>query len=629
MRRFAALLAFAWSFTSAAVTRIELVHRDDVQNGQPFGAAGPYEAITARAFFEVEPGAPANKGIALLDRVPRNASGRVEFSADVYIVRPRDAAKANGTALVEISNRGGKGLNATFDLGDRFLYEHGFTLVWIGWEFDVPPPNPEKLKLYAPVATNGGVPIQAPVLAEWTGDERVDTISLGDRAQVAYAAANPVDPANRMYVRDHVEDPRRSIPRADWSFADDRHVTLKAGFEPGKIYEVVYMAKDPVVGGLGLAAIRDMVSFLKYGGPETLLSEEHGILKRAIGFGVSQSGRFLREYLYEGFNADEQNRRIFDGVWAHVAGAGRGETFDMPFGQPSRDGHPFLNVFYPVDIPPFTPEGLLAHTGQNAVPKIFLSNGSYEYWGRAASLIHTSIDGKQDVAPPPNVRIYMFAGAQHGAGSVPPRKPQAQNLADTNDYRTSMRALLLRMDAWIRNVDEPPASAYPMIGKDQLVAIGALAFPHIAGIDVPHRKRAAYKLDFSVEPPRLNGTYPTLVPQVDRDGNETSGIRMPEIQVPLASYTGWNLRSASIGAPDELFSMTGSWIPFPRTRAERENKKDPRLSIEERYPTKDAYLAKITAAAQQLEKQSFLRDEYIPKLRQRAAKEWDFSDSMP
>ena len=629
MKRSVVLLVCACAVASAAVTRVELVNRAAIQNGQSFGATGPYEAITARVYFEVDPAAVVNKSMALLDHAPRNSSGKVEFSADLYIVRPRDASKANGTALVEISNRGGKGLNGTFDIGDHLLYERGFTLVWVGWEFDVPPPNPEKLKLYAPVATNGGSAIQAPILAEWTGDERVDTISLGDRAQIAYPAANREDAANRLYIRDHVEDARKLIPREQWSFTDDRHVTLRGGFDPGKIYEVVYTAKDPVVGGLGLASIRDLVSFLKYGGPETLLSDEHSTIKRAIGFGISQSGRFLREFLYEGFNADEQNRRVFDGVWSHVAGAGRGETFDMPFGQPSRDGHPFLNVFYPVDVPPFTPTGLLEHTRANALPKLFLSNGSYEYWGRAASLIHTSLDGKQDVAPPSNVRIYMFAGAQHGAGAIPPRKPQAQNLADTNDYRTSMRALLLRMDAWIRSGDEPPASAYPMIGKDQLVSIGALAFPHVPGIEVPHRKRVAYKLDFSVEPPKLNGTYPTLVPQVDRDGNETSGIRMPEIQVPLASYTGWNLRAASIGAPDELFSMTGSWIPFPRTRAERANKQDPRLSIEERYPTKDAYLEKITTAAHQLEKQGFLLDEDIPKLRDRAAKEWDYISSMP
>jgi len=624
MLRFPALLLTLCSLSYAALTRIEVIGRANFEDA-------PYETIRARAYFEVDPIAAANKGIALIDLAPRNARGNVEFSSDLYIVRPRDPAKGNGTALVEISNRGGRGLNATFDTGDHFLYDHGFTLVWIGWEFDVPATQPEKLRLYAPVASRNGVPIEGLVHSEWTGDERVDTISLGDRTQTAYPVANPADPANQMTVRDDPAGERTLIPRANWSFIDDHHVTLKGGFDPGRIYEVVYKAKDAVVEGLGLAAIRDTVSYLKYGGPETPLNDELQRIKRTLGFGVSQSGRFLREYLYEGFNADENNRRVFDGVWAHVAGAGRGETFDMPFGQPSRDGHAFFNVLYPVDIPPFTPDGLLdAERKADVVPKLYLSNGSYEYWGRAASLIHTTPDGKQDVPPPSNVRIYFFAGAQHGAGSIPPRKVAAQNLADTNDYRAAMRALLLRMQAWLADDREPPASVFPMISKDQLVSMGALAFPRIPNVNVPHHKRDAYRIDFSTEPPKVVGVpYPTLVPQVDQDGNETTGIRMPEIQVPLASYTGWNLRSPSIGGSTELFSMVGSWIPFPRTVAERESKKDPRLSIAERYPNKRDYLEKITNAAVSLEKQGFLLDEDIPKLRDRAAKEWDYLESLP
>jgi hypothetical protein len=629
MLRLATLLCCLASLSFAALTRVELVERGDVLNGQSF-AAGPYEHLTARAYFEVDPNLPANRGIALIDRAPRNEKGRVEFSADMYIVRPRGPAKSNGTALVEISNRGGKGLNGMFDLGDHFLYDHGFTLVWVGWEFDVPSPNPEKLKLYAPIAMKNGEHIQGVVQSEWTGDERVDVISLGDRTQIAYPVGNPSDPANRLTVRDHPQDERRTIPRTDWAFTDAQHISLKGGFEPGKIYEVIYMAKDPVVAGLGLAALRDTVSFLKHGGPETPLADQQRYLKRALAFGVSQSGRFLREYLYEGFNADEKNQRVFDGVWAHVAGAGRGVTFDMPFSQPSRDGHPFLNVLYPVDVPPFTDDGLLERTRQSSVvPKIFFSNGSYEYWGRGASLIHTSMDGKQDVTPPSNIRIFFFAGSQHGAGSIPPAKIAAQNLAGANDYRASMRALLVAMQRWLADGQEPPASVYPMISKDQLVSLGAFAFPRIPGITLPRRKREVYRLDFDTLPPKMGPVYPTLVPQVDQDGNETSGIRMPEIQTPLASYTGWNLRSPAIGAPDELFSMRGSWIPFPRTPAERQAKKDPRLSIEERYPTKRIYLEKITNAALSLEKQGLLLDEDVAKLRDRAAREWDYIAAMP
>jgi hypothetical protein len=312
----------------SAVTRIELVERNDVQD--------TYERLVAKAYFAVDPKLAPNKIIADIDLAPRNAEGMVEFSADLYILKPRESAKGNGTALVEISNRGGKGLLSLFDLangsqdprtsaefGDNFLLEKGFTLVWIGWEFDVPP-SPHLMHLYAPIATNHGQPIYGLVRAEWEGDKLVTTIPLGDRAQIGYPVARENDPANKIYVRDTVNGERRLIARSKWKFADVTHVTMEDGFEPGKIYEVVYMAKDPVVVGLGPAAVRDIVAFLKHGGQETLLGDQRDYIKRAVAFGASQSGRFLRTFLYDGFNQDEKNRRVFDGVWAHVAGAGRG-----------------------------------------------------------------------------------------------------------------------------------------------------------------------------------------------------------------------------------------------------------------------------------------------------------------
>ena len=621
-----------------AVTNIQIVDRSEVLDGASFGSAGPYERIAAKVHFAVDPKLAPNRVIADIDLAPRTPDGKVEFSSDLYILKPRDPAKGNGSALLEISNRGGKGLLNMFDLaqgstdpraptefGDNFLLDQGFTLVWIGWEFDVPP-SPKLLHLYAPIATNHGQPIYGLVRSEWEGDKLVTTIPLGDRTQIGYPVADANDPENRIFVRDHATSERHLIARDKWKFADDRHVTLEGGFEPGKIYEVIYKAKDPVLVGLGPAAVRDVVSFLKYGGAQTALSDESKYIQRVIGFGVSQSGRFLRTFLYDGFNEDENSRRAFDGVWAHVAGAGRG-NFNARFAQPSRDGHPFLNVLYAVDVPPFNDnDGFLAKATQAKVaPKIFYSNGSYEYWGRAASLIHTSRDGKQDAPPAKDTRIYFFAGAQHGAGSIPPREVEAQNPSNTNDYRTGMRALLVSMQAWLKDGKEPPASQYPQIGKDQLVTIGAFAFPKIPEIAVPRIKREAYRLDFSVEPPKAGPPFPTLVPQVDVDGNETSGVRMPEIQVPLASYTGWNLRSKNIGAPDELYSMVGSWIRFPVNQTERENRRDPRQSIEERYKTKSDYLGRITAAAQKLVSQGFLLDQDVPKLRDRAAKEWDYA----
>jgi hypothetical protein len=332
--RAAVVLLLGSVLSFGAVQRIQVLERTDIPGEQP------YERIIAKAYFTVDPNLPANKIIADIDLAPRDADGLVEFSSDLYILKPRDSAKANGTALVEISNRGGNGLLDTFDkgpgeFGDAFLFQQGFTLVWIGWEFDVPP-APGMLRLDAPIATDHGKPIVGTVRSEYIGERATKTISLADMSQVAYPVADPKAPGPQLTVRDHIRDPRRVISRTEWKFEDERHVTLKAGFEPGKIYEVIYQAKDPVVVGLGPTAVRDMVSYLKYGG-------EDKTIQRAIGFGISQSGRFLRDFLYEGFNADEKGRRVFDGVWAHVAGAGLG-SFNFRFAQPSRDGNPYRNT---------------------------------------------------------------------------------------------------------------------------------------------------------------------------------------------------------------------------------------------------------------------------------------------
>ncbi len=609
------LLIFIACLSRAEVTRVDVTERTN--------DAG-YDRIVGKIHFAIDPRLAPNRIIADIDLAPRNAEGKVEFSADLYMLRPHDPTKRNGTALVEIPNRGGKSLGM-FDIGDHFLLEQGFTLVWVGWETDVPP-KPGLLRIDAPIATNHGQPITGLVRSEWEGTQRVTIIPLGDRDEIGYPVADARDLANKIFVRDTVEGERRLIPREQWTFADPTHVSMPAGFEPGKIYEVVYNAKDPVLVGLGPAAVRDTVSYLKYGGLDTSIDDfpqryparaRHRLLaKRQV------PSHFSVRRLQPGRKESPCFRRCV----GDIAGAGRG-GFNARFAQPSRDGNPFFNIFYPVDVPPFSDQGgLLANAIRtNTVPKIFYTNGSYEYWGRVASLIHTTPDGKQDLPPAKDTRIYFFPGSRHGAGSLPPRHPEAQNLDSPNDYSASLRALLIAMQAWLKDGKQPPASVYPLIAKDQLVAVEAYAFPKIPGIATPHYNRRAFRLDFSIEPPKIGPPFPTLVPQVNLDGNETSGIHMPEIQVPLASYTGWNLRSAKIGAPDQLYTQAGSWIPFAVTKAEREKRNDPRLSIEERYPTKQDYLEKITAAAQQLVQQGYLLDRDIPYLRDRAAQEWDYA----
>ncbi len=641
------------------LVRIELSERSDVLDGKSFGAAGPYERMIGKAYFAVDPKLAANKIIVDVDKAPRNDAGLVEFSADIYVLKPRDSQKGNGAVLYEVSNRGGKGMLGMFnrasastnpqkpaELGDNFLLDSGYTLLWLGWQFDVPH-TAGLMRVYTPVAKNGETPITGLVRSEIIVDKKEFSHSLADRNHVPYPLVASNDPAMTLTVRDRNDGPRRTVPREAWKIVEGTHVALDSGFEPGKVYELVYVAKDPVVVGLGPAAIRDMISFLKYGidNKVTVLADQRRFIKRAYGYGASQSGRFLRTFLYDGFNGDEAGRKVFDGVLAHIAGAGRG-NFNIRFGQPSRDGHPFLNLFYPVDLFPFTdaeqtdPEtgmtdGLLAKVEQNKVtPKVFYTNSAYEYWGRVASLIHMTPDGKKDFPTAPNTRIYFFAGGQHGPAAFPPVRGNTINPPNPNPYTWSMRALLTAMDRWVAKGVEPPASQYPKIADGKLVPLSELRFPKLAGVSLPTRPQRAYRVEYgpefrakgiiTVEPPKVGKAFPILVPQVDDDGNETTGVRMPEIQVPLGTYTGWNLRTPEIGAPEELFSMVGSFIPFAKTKSEREKNKDPRPSIEERYPNREVYLQRVESAAQGLAVDGYLLEQDVEKLVERAALEWDY-----
>ncbi len=665
-------VAFLAAPLSAEVVRIEVRSRSDLVNGQPLGLAGPYEKLSGRIFFAVDPTLPVNRIVTDIEKAPRNGEGKVEFSSDFFVIKPKRIERGNGAVLYEVSNRGGKGMLGFFNhatgsldpqtaehVGDGFLMEQGFTLLWVGWQFDVPRRD-GLMRLYAPTASENGRPIRGPVRSDFVVAQGAFDHSLADRDHVAYAAVDQESPTTVMTVRDSVDEPRRVVPRAEWKFArfeggnaiaDPTHVYLAGGFEPGKIYEVVYTSQDPTLVGLGPAAIRDVISLLKYGpaeaGHQTAdpLSMPAGAINRALAFGVSQSGRFLRTFLYYGFNQDERRRKVFDGVLAHVAGAGRG-SFNHRFAQPSRDGHPYLNFFYPTDIFPFTDEaqtdpetgmtdGLLTHAGAPELrPKIFYTNSAYEYWGRAASLIHTAIDGMKDAPLMDNVRIYFFAGGQHGPAAFPPTQTIGQQLNNPLDYRWSMKALLVAMDRWIARGTPPPSSRYPRLDDGTLVAPDRLGFPKLAGVVTSAAVKGAYRVDYgprfvtsgivSQEPPRMGMAFPILVPQVDADGNDLAGVKMPDLAAPLATYTGWNLFNARSGPTNALSSMQGSYIPLARTRAERKRAQDPRPSIEERYQNKDHYLGLVTKAAVALIDQGYLRAEDLAVIIRNANRHWDY-----
>jgi hypothetical protein len=654
---------------SAEVVRIEVQSRSDLAGGQPFGSAGPYEKLIGKIYLAVDPALRANRIVSDLDKAPRNAAGKVEFSSDFFLIKPKQIERGNGAVLYEVSNRGGKGMLGFFnhasgslnpdtpaEMGDGFLMKQGFTLLWVGWQFDVAR-RPGLVRVYTPTASENGQAIRGLVRSDFVVTEKESDHSLADRDHIAYPVLDPSSLDNVMTVRDSVEGPRRVVPRDQWSFArvdggntvaDPTRVYLSAKFEPGKIYEVVYTAQDPPVVGLGPAAIRDVISMLKYSqGGDVLssLSIPAGSISRAIAFGISQSGRFLRTYLYYGFNRDEGNRKVFDGVIAQVAGAGRG-SFNHRFAQPSRDGHPYLNFFYPTDIFPFSdvaqrdPEtgvtdGLLTHAGApELLPKIFYTNSEYEYWGRAASLIHTTIDGTADAPLMDNVRIYLLAAGQHGPAGFPPTQTIGQQRNNPLDYRWAMKALLVAMDKWTADGTLPPPSRYPHIADGTLVAPDKLRFPSLAGVTTTTAVHRAYRTDYgrgfgsegivTIEPPRIGAAFPILVPQVDADGNGIAGIRMPELAVPLATYTGWNLFNERSGPTGALSSMQGSYIPLARTNADRSRANDPRSSIEERYRDRDQYVAMVTKAAQALVDQGFLLAGDVDIIAKNAGRHWDY-----
>ena len=645
----------------AEVVRIEVKSRADVLAGKSFGSAGPYERLSGTLYFAVDPQNSANRIITDIDKAPRNAAGKVEFSSDFYLLKPKDATKGNGTLLYEVSNRGGKSMIGFFnrgsgsldpqteaEFGDGFLLQQGFTLLWVGWQFD-PPMKDGLLRVYPPIAHElDGKPIQGLVRSNFVPIARATQASLADRDHMAYKVSNPDDSANVLTVRDSVEGAVRTIPRDQWQFSEDgRSIRMTAGFEPKKIYEVVYRSQDPPVVGVGLAAVRDAISKLKFDATSEL-SMPKGAISRAIAFGISQSGRFLRTYLYYGFNEDESHRKVLDGVMPHVAGGGRG-SFNHRFAQPSRDAHPYLNFFYPTDIFPFSdtvkrdPEtgvtdGLSSHgTKPQFQPSVFYTNSAYEYWGRAASLVHTTIDGLEDVALPANVRTYLLAAGQHGPAGFPPTRSIGQQMNNPLDYRWIMRALLVSMNRWITKGVEPPASAYPRLDKGTLVSPDKLKFPQIPTVNVARTPHKAYRADYgpdfitkgivSQEPPKMGSAFPILVPQVDADGNEIAGIRMPELAVPVATYAGWNLFNEKSGPTDTVSSMQGSFIPFVRSREDRQRTNDPRRSVEERYQSRDEYLAAVRKAANDLVAKGYLLKEDVPQIVEQTATRWDYVTS--
>lgn len=656
-----------------AVVRLEITQCSPFAEGQSFGDVGPYQLLEGRAHFAVAPQHPRNAVITDLDLAPRDASGRVHFSAPFTMLQPVQRERGNHRMLFDVVNRGRKRAlvlfnsapnvmdpTAPLDPGNGFLMRQGYTVVWGGWQADVPD-VPGLIGLQAPEAVGPHGPLVGKILSQFQADEGTSAFYLADRQHLPHPAAAVHEPEATLVVRDHPNGPATTIPRQAWSFVqveDDPapyYVSLESGFEAGKIYQLVYTTVGSRVVGLGFAAVRDLVSFFKYGAAEDG-NPCAGDIAHAYAFGISQSGRFLRQLIYLGMHEDENERLALDGIIPHVAGGMRGE-FNLRFGQPSKDVCYVIPELFPFTDTPQT-DPVTGQTGalleraekRGKVPKVMFINTSAEYWRGDAALIHTDLERLADVPESPSVRRYHFAGTQHGTGTFPPVdiRPtdglRGQLPFNTVDYTPLLRAALSNLDRWVSQGIPAPPSQHPRLADGTAVPPETLAgtFATFPGVRFPPHTLHAVRLDYGPEttlgrtvtlPAREGEPYPALVAAVDADGNEVTGIRLPDLTVPLATHTGWNLRHPDVGNRDLIIGITGGlagWsLPFAPTPAERQRSGDTRRSIAERYPSKEAYVQQVQAAAQALVEAGYVLPEDVPRITAGAARRYDFWCGQP
>jgi hypothetical protein len=634
------LLVLVPAPSDAELVRVAITSRVDVLNGKAFADVGPYEKIWGKAYFAIDPANPRNQVIADLALAPRNREGKVEFSADLFILKPKDPARGNGVVFFDVVNRGRFRLLSTFSgaaaaddpteeahFGDGSLLRGGFTLVAVGWQFDVPE---ALIGVQAPIPTNSGQAITGPVREWFITDKAADSFHwTGGNATKGYLPVDPEDPDYRLTAREGMFAARQLLPRVDWRFgrvvdgrhvADPNYLTLKGGFKPGLTYELAYESQNPPVAGVGFAAVRDMASAMKYQ-PGSVAPG-----KLAYMYGVSQTGRALRQIIYHGFTIDEQGRKVFDAAFIKTAGASMArfnERFALvnSLGVFTETQFPFQ---YQVTTDPVTGrrDGLGARIPAGLEPKIVTFDTGSEYWdkGRLGALRHASVDGTADLADAPNVRAYYIAGSRHGSGRVPPTDSGGQFKDNPLDYSWAERALMEALDAWVREGKEPPDSRHPRFADGTMVPHHQLEFPAVPGVQWPTHVPAGYRWD--VDTPL--SPMPFLLSRVDADGNETGGIRLPEQQVPLGTLTGWLFRSERIGAPHTLMVNAGAYLPFAATRAERVKTGDPRLSIEERYTGRADYLTKVEQVARHLARERYVLERDLPAILEAAGRHWDW-----
>jgi Alpha/beta hydrolase domain len=662
------------------LTRLVIQRRETFAAGHEFPITGAYEKLTGIIYGEVDPSHRLNRIIVNINKAPRNERGRVAYSSNFCILKPLDMARGNGKLFFDAPNRGSKRILGFLNdgpeandpstlehAGNGFLMRQGYTIVWCGWQGDLMPLK-NWLVLNVPVATNKGKTIEAMVRAEIVVDEKgvkSQPLSADERVK-SYQAASLDKSQATLTVREKSYGKRTPVPASEWEYAasiKDRRsgkqtiktsstdLYLRNGFKPGHIYEFIYPAKNPLVLGLGFAVVRDLISFLRFESkdragkanplepfkassivtrhPRSFSRRDRGRyrggLTHVYAWGRSQSGRYLRDFIYHGFNEDESGRRVFDAIAPHVAGGGR-LYLNYEFARPVTSSQQHTNQLDPELFPHAYNIIKDAQTGQRdgilkrpkTDPLIFHTQTSTEYWQKRGCLAHTDGRGK-DLKLPDNVRLYVIASAQHNSpfGSEP-AKDDSQFLVNPLPAGDVLRALMVAMDLWATKQIPPPPSRYPTVKDRTLVPPTRIGFPKIPGVNFAGLHNRQLFLDYGKNLPRgkmeihppdpLGKAYKILVPKVDADGNDIAGIRLPAIAVPVGTFTGWNLRPRGL-AEGELSGLLGSFIPFAKTKAQRRKSSDPRPSLSERYKNNDDYLRQVSAWSRILVEDGYLLPE--------------------
>jgi len=644
--------------TEVVITSIE----SPTFEGLSFPPVGQYERLSGIARGELDPNDPLNAGIVNIDKAPRNARGNVEYDVDIFILKPVNLSKGNGRIFYDVLNRGNKLAHRYFndglggndprlaaDAGLGFLMRQGYTILWSGFQCSYPIPGQSpgggsrfapgggSMQARFPIATN---PDGSPIVGLSREEIIVESNASPFVAYLTYAAANLDTTQARLTVRERQADPRQTPAGMSWSYIDQWSIRItrpsSPAFDGGAIYEFIYPAKDPIVTGMAFASLRDVVSFLRYevtddiGNPNPLAPGGTLGIEKAIGFGASQSGRYLKNFIYEGFNQDEKHRLVFDGAMPDIAGS-RMNWINFEFSQTGRWSRQHEDHFQVNDQFPFTynllhdpisglTDGILVKCqATGTCPKIMHTDTEGEIRQARASLVVTDTTGA-DITLPNNVRAYLFACSQHGGTGGVPTLGICQQLSNPLDYRPVRRALLFALDQWITDGTEPPATRFPKRADGTLVLSdqASTGFPNIPGVTYNGLYNWLRLTDYSVQPPAEGAFYPVFVARVDSDGNGVAGIRVPDVEVPIATYTGWNLRAAG-HAENEACSGTGMYLPFAQTKAERLATGDPRPSIEERYPNHGTYVSEVAHAVNNLVRERLLLEEDAEQIKEAAA----------